>query len=220
MTRRTILSFAVCCCSLSAFAGNGLQDNYLSKVSLFAEGSHASRFNIKLQPAIYWSSLGLEAEYVISPKISAAINVIGKISGTNGKHAVKNNIELNENFFETGYMAEIIGRYYISLSKKNLTLAPHGLYVQAALGFSKLLYYDGSTRPFSLNTRHPNYFDSYGNTYFSKPSPLIGGIGAGYQVELLPNRVIANILLGSQVNSDSKGVFFTFYASPSVGLMF
>ncbi|MBC7389792.1 MAG: hypothetical protein H7329_11310 [Opitutaceae bacterium] len=217
MSKIFILCLVICCISLSTFAGTGLKYGNLD-IRNTNDGNHASRFNLKLQPAFYWSSLGLEAELVLSAKVSVALNIIGKVSGLDGKHAIKNKI--SDDFFKTGYLTELIGRYYIVLNKKKLTLAPSGFYIQAAAGFSKLLYFDGSTRPFSLNTRFPNNYDSNGNADYSELVPIIGGIGTGYQVELLPGKIIANMLVGGQTNIDSKGVFFTFYASPSVGIMF
>ena len=211
------LCFVICCLSISTYAGTGLKYSNLG-IKYINDGSNASRFNLKLQPAFYWSSLGLEVEFVLSAKVTVALNIIGKVSGLDGSHAIKNKI--SDDFFKTGYLAELIGRYYIPLNKKKLTLAPSGFYIQAAVGFSKLLYFDGSTRPFSLNSRFPNNYDSYGNADYTELVPVIGGIGVGYQVELLPGKIIANMLIGSQTNIDSKGAFFTLYASPSVGIMF
>ena len=190
----------------------------LKNIAFHQEGGPSSRFNIKFQPAFYWSSLGIEAEYVISPKLSLALNVIGKINGLDGSKSGNNNFD--NNFLKTGYMAEVIGRYFIQLSKKSIVLPPTGFYVQASAGFSKLMYYDGSTRPFSLNTRFPNNYDEKGNADFTALVPFIGGVGTGYQVELLADKIIANFLVGVQTNIDLKGAFLTFYASPSVGFMF
>ncbi len=217
MSKICTFCLVICCFSISTYAGTGLKYGK-SGLTNIKEGSHASRFNLKLQPAFYWSSLGVEAEFILSAKVSIALNIIGKVSGLEGSHAIKNKI--SDDFFKTGYLAEIIGRYYIPLNKKKLTLAPSGFYVQAAAGFSKLLYFDGSTRPFALNTRFPNNYDANGNADYTELVPLIGSIGAGYQVELLPGKIIANMLIGGQTNFDSKGAFFTFYASPSVGIMF
>ena len=119
-------------------------------------------------------------------------------------------------FYENGFLAELIGRYFIQLSKKKLVLAPSGFYVQASLGYSKLLYFDGNTRPFTLHTRNKDLKDPY----FHQPSPIIGGVGAGYQVELLPKKIIANLAIGAQTNIDTKGAFFSIYVSPSIGFMF
>lgn len=183
--------------------------NYVS------ESSHSvSRFNVKIQPAIFWATLGVEAEYLVSPKMTIALNVLGKLGQTEPKNKIR---PLNQGeFLENGFLAELIGRYFIQLSKKKLVLAPSGFYVQASAGYSKLLYFDGNTRPFTLHTRNRNIKDPY----FAEPTPIIGGIGAGYQVELLPKKIIANLALGAQTNIDTKGVFISIYVSPSVGFMF
>jgi hypothetical protein len=173
-----------------------------------------SRFNIKIQPAIFWATLGVEAEYLVSPKITIALNVLGKLGQTKPKNKIR---PLNQGeFLENGFLAELIGRYFIQLSKKKLVLAPSGFYVQASVGYSKLLYFDGNTRPFTLHTRNRNLKEPF----FAEPTPIIGGLGAGYQVELLPKKIIANLAVGAQTNIDTKGMFFSIYVSPSIGFMF
>jgi hypothetical protein len=197
-----------------SFAGNRLKSYTYFPSQITESTPSVSRFNIKIQPAIFWATLGLEAEYLVSPKITIALNVLGKLGQTEPKNKIR---PLNQGeFLENGFLAELIGRYFIQLSKKNLVLAPSGFYIQASVGYSKMLYFDGNTRPFTLHTRYRNLKEPY----FYQPSPIIGGLGAGYQVELLPKKIIANLALGAQTNFDTKGVFISFYVSPSVGFMF
>jgi len=218
MKRLYFLLFISICLSAKSFAGNGLENYPYTPTNFTESGASASRFNIKVQPAFFWATLGIEAEYVLSPKMSIALNVLGKLGQTDSKKKVR--AIKQEEFLENGYMAEIIGRYYIQLSKKKLILAPSGFYVQASIGYSKLLYFDGNTRPFTLHSRKRPSSDPRKPSDFSQPTPIIGGIGAGYQVELLPKKILANIALGAQTNLDDKGVFFSIYVSPSVGFMF
>ena len=70
MSKFCTLCLIFCCFYSATYAGNGIKS-----IAYINEGSHASRFNIKVQPAIYWSSIGLEAEYVVSAKASLAINI-------------------------------------------------------------------------------------------------------------------------------------------------
>jgi hypothetical protein len=217
---RFILILSLQFCLLhTIWAGNGLGKAILpNAITSSPPSSTPSRLNIKIQPAIFWATLGLEAEYVISPKITVALNVLGKIGRTDGK-TVTYKIK-QEDFLKNGYMAELIGRYYISLSKKKLKLAPMGFYVQISGGYSKLLYFDGATRPFSLFARSKKPDDPRSPSDFEQPQPFVGGLGCGYQVELLPKKVIANMLIGAQANSDNKGFFLSLYVSPSIGIMF
>jgi len=197
-----------------SFAGNGIQGYSYFPQQMEESSPSVSRFNVKIQPAIFWATLGLEAEYLVSPKITVAVNVLGKLGQTDPKNNIR---PLKQgDFLDNGFLAELIGRYFIQLSKKKIVLAPSGFYIQASVGYSKLLYFDGNTRPFTLHTRNRNVKEPY----FYQPSPIIGGVGAGYQVELLPKKIIANLAVGAQTNIDTKGVFFSIYVSPSVGFMF
>lgn len=218
MKRLYFLFSLAFCLYAKSFAGNGLDNYSYTPTHLTESGASASRFNIKVQPAFFWATLGIEAEYVVSPKMSVALQVLGKLGQTDSKNKVR--AIKQEEFSESGYMAEIIGRYFIQLSKKKLVLPPSGFYVQASVGYSKLLYFDGNTRPFTLHSRRRPSTDPRKPNDFSQPLPIIGGIGAGYQVELLPKKILANIAVGAQTNLDNKGVFFSIYVSPSVGFMF
>lgn len=177
-----------------------------------------SRLNVKIQPAIYWVTGGIEAEYVLSAKASIALFGAYKYGGID--YPVRKGHQ-DQEYMRNGYMVELIGRYFITLNKRNLSLAPLGFYVQGFVGYNHLLYSDGSIRPFSLNTRkRPSTAEGEAGNDFTFPNPIGGGAGAGYQVELLKDKVIANLSLGLQANSDNRGIFFTFFASPSIGMMF
>lgn len=203
-------------------AGKGIPSSQAGIIRLSTlldkSSGNASRFNLKIQPAFFWASVGLEGEYVATPKMTIALNLIGKLGSTTSSQNVYPIRQ--EEFLNSGYLAELTGRYYMTLSKRKITLAPFGFYVQASVGYSKLLYFDGSTRPFTLHTRTRPSTDPRTPNEFATPSPLVGGLGAGYQIELVPHTILANIYLGTQVNTDSKGVFISLFVSPSIGMMF
>jgi len=216
-----IVILLVPCVQNNAFAGEGNPSEnsglFLSR-PLQMQDSKTKRFNIKVQPAIYWVTGGIEFEYVTSAKFSVALFGAYKLSGVD--YPVKKGYQ-GQDYMNDGYMAELLARYYITLNKRNIGLAPLGFYVQGFVNYSHLLYADGSVRPFSLNTRtRPSNSEGNQEDNFTFPNPMGGGIGAGYQVELLKNKVIANLTLGAQANSDNRGIFFTFFASPSIGMMF
>ena len=214
MKRLYFLVFITFCLNSSLYAGNGLKSySYLPK-HISDDGMSISRFNIKIQPAVFWATLGLEAEYVVSPKFTLALNILGKLGETDAK----NNFRpiKKQDFLENGYLAELTGRCYIQLTKKKIALAPTGFYIQATVGYSKLLYFDGNTRPFTLHTRKRNINDPN----FKNPTPIIGSLGAGYQVELVPKKIIANLSILSQTNIDDRGFFLSIYISPSIGILF
>ena len=214
MKRLYFLLFLIFSLISLSIAGNGIRRYSYFSHQLNESSPSVSRFNVKIQPAIFWATLGVEVEYLVSPKVTIALNVLGKLGQTDRKNDIR---PLKQgDFLNNGFLAELIGRYFIQLSKKKLVLAPSGFYVQASVGYSKMLYFDGSTRPFTLHTRNRNIKEPY----FYQPSLIIGGVGAGYQVELLPKKIIANLAVGAQTNFDTKGVFFCIYLSPSIGFMF
>ncbi len=226
MGKKLLFICSLFCLSQVSLAGEGQENLPPSKRPLSFRllnapnaTPSASKFNVKIQPAFFWASVGLEAECVLSAKMSLALNIVGKYGQIDAKNNVHNLPK--GSFLDNGYLVELIGRRFFTLNKRNLGLAPIGFYVQASVGYSKLLYFDGSVRPFSLHTRiRPSSSDVSDPSNFPQPQPFIGGIGVGYQIELLHNKVVGNISVGAQGSSDSHGIFMTLYMSPSLGMMF
>ena len=216
--RRIILFSSIILYSyLSALAGlagdGGKIDKLISEVVPRIEHS---KFNLKLSPAVFWSTLGLEAEFVISPKVSISLNLMRKFNQLDRSPQRKDNASP---YILDGYLAEIIGRYYLTVLKQHPSIAPQGFYIQASGGYNQLLYFDGSTRPYSLHTRKP-VASPQSTTQFQHTAPLAGTIGIGYQLELVQHKVIANLTVGTQANTDRMGLIVSVFLSPSIGMMF
>ena len=164
-------------------------------------------FNIKFSPAFYWKTIGVELEYIASPKISVGLNLYGKWGPTRPE---KINETSSYNFFQEGIRAELALKYYI------MKKAPEGLYIQANLAYSQLSYYNGSVHPYTLlNMGLP--FSEIG----VKPKPYGGGLGLGYQIIIIPKFLIADFMLGMQANvAGNNKVFASLYAAPAIGIIF
>ncbi len=169
--------------------------------------------NIKVLPAFYWGTLGLEVEYALSGKITLGVNLLGTLGRGDGQSA---NYKVKpEAFMEEGYRAEIAVKYFF---KGN---APEGLYTHLNVAYNDLFYHDGNTRPYTLHNRWKEIDGLRLPVDFKKPIPFSAGISFGYQMIVIPKRIIANVLVGVQGNMDAdNNPFIAIYAAPSIGYKF
>lgn len=167
--------------------------------------------NVKLMPAAFANTLGLEFELPLKNASSIGLNIIGKYGRLDNPKIAK-----PVDYFETGFRAELAYKYYFAQK------TPLGFYIQAFIGYTKLVYDNGNTRPFSLNLRNLDLNgDPRNDLEFKLPKPYTGGIGFGYQTILIKKRIIGNMMMGSQLGFDSANtIFYSLYISPSVGYVF
>lgn len=169
--------------------------------------------NIKVLPAFYWGTLGIEAEYALNGKLSVGINLLGTLGRGDGSSA---NYKVKpESFSEAGYRAELAFKYYFKGE------APTGLYTHLNLAYNELFYHDGNTRPYTLHNRWKEIDGLRLPVDFKKPIPFSAGLSFGYQLIVIPERIIANVLIGVQGNLDAdNNPFIAIYAAPSIGYKF
>jgi hypothetical protein len=175
-----------------------------------------SGLNVKFIPAFFWNSAGLEVEVPVANRLTVALSGYGKLGRTDSK---KNNYVIpQEPFLENGYMVELAARYYPTLTPK-----PAGLYAQVAVNYGNLLYFDGTTRPFSINQR---WRKLEGNNLRNRSElkefqPYGFSLGGGYQVMFVQRKIIANLGAGIQGNiAKSGGIGISVYVTPSIGIFF
>jgi hypothetical protein len=198
--------------------GNNNQDS-LSSGFIFPEhpknDAEATKggFNIKLSPAFFWKTIGLELELPLGKKFSVGVNLFGKVGRTDGK---KSNFKVpDQDFLKDGLRAELALKYYFKPT------APEGFYLQANFAYNQIVYSDGTTKPYSINTHVRNERDTSFTGELLKPYPYSAGLGLGYQVVFIPKHVIGNIMVGVQGNMDSfNNPFLSFYIAPSIGYKF
>lgn len=199
------------------FCQYGIRKKY--SISSFSPTRHTNEkeweksFSLRLSPAFFWKTIGLELEYAISPSISIGSNLFAKVGRMDGKKA---NFKIkDEPFLENGWRAELYMNYYFS--KK----APEGIYLQVNGGYNKLIYFDGNTRPYTLHNHWKQLKGVRVTTDLEKPKPYVGGLALGYQFLIIPDHIIANISSGIMANVDQdNSLFFTIYLAPSIGIKF
>lgn len=176
----------------------------------------SSGLNVKFIPAFFWNSAGLEVEVPVANQFTVALSGYGKLGRTDSK---KNNyIVPQERFLENGYMVELAARYYPTLTPK-----PAGPYAQVAVNYGNLLYFDGTTRPFSINQRWRKLEGNNprNRSELKEFQPYGFSLGGGYQVVFVQRKIIANLGAGIQGNiAKGGGIEVFIYVTPSIGILF
>lgn len=171
--------------------------------------------NFKLMPAIYWGTVGLEIEYPVSRKMSFS----GFFSGTIGKKGgPANPLKVRKDaFLDQGITVDLIARYFFTEE-----LPPEGFYGQAHISYNSIMYYDGTTRPFTLHSRREKVASRINTPpNYASPQPWAASLGVGYQLVIIPRHVIVNASLMVQGQMDHDNTpFFSLYFSPSIGYVF
>lgn len=213
--RRGICTSIILLIVALAFAGAGdapvstttTAQNEETQVSLMAG------LNIKVMPAFYWGTLGFEAEYPVTQKISIGLNFAGNLGRADGKNA---NFKIKpEAYLEPGYNIDLVGKYYFKGE------APEGLYATLNFSYNTKLYFDGNTRPFTLHNRWKELAGLRVPNDLVKPKPFNSGLGIGYQLVIIPKHIIANMMLAAQGQIDNNNDFFiSIYLVPSIGYVF
>ncbi|MBY0427118.1 MAG: hypothetical protein K2Q22_15895 [Cytophagales bacterium] len=209
---------------VNAMAWNGEKPEYPVQLTGIQAHYHARKpvsFNIKLQPAFYWGSLGLEMEFSVGHNISFGVNTIGRL-GSWDQSPISNRIR-TQDAAQNGMMSELFFRFYIHDKEHKSHFAPAGFYIHANLGTNFIVYSDASLRPFSLITftQKKEGDQNQAPSYITRPQPFFGGLGFGYQVIIFPQHLIGNIFVGTQANVSGDNKFqMSVYISPSIGWLF
>jgi hypothetical protein len=196
--------------------GNNDQDSLMNarvlpEVPKKETESSKGGFNVKISPAFFWKTIALEFELPLGNKFSMGINLFGKVGRTDGIHS--NYKVKDQDFLQDGIRAEFALKYYFKPT------APEGFYLQANFAYNQIVYSDGTTKPYSVNTHVDNLRDTSG--VLLKPYPYSAGLGLGYQVVFIPKHIIGNIMIGAQGNMDAfNNPFVSFYIAPSIGYKF
>lgn len=164
---------------------------------------------IKLIPAFYWGTFGVQVEYPLTNKISIGLMTMVKKSDS------KNHILHPEDYQDGGFLVDIYAKYFL------LGDAPEGLYGLANLSYNAMLYYDGNTRPYALKNRWKDFEGFRVPSSIKQPKAINAGFGVGYQLIVVPKHVIADIFLAATANLDHTNSFFIqLYLAPSIGFVF
>lgn len=165
--------------------------------------------SFKILPALYWGTLGAQIEYPISKKVSASLMVMSKLSESRG-YSVK-----KEDFHESGFSIDLLGKYFL------IGEAPEGLYGVLGLSYNSMLYFDGSTRPYTMHNRWKDFNGFRVPNDLYKAKPFNATLGTGYQLIVIPQHIIVDVFMGISGNFDHNNSFFVqFYVAPSIGYVF
>ena len=188
------------------------QDDY--NKDFVRQNQVAGGLNFKLMPALYWDCVGLEVEYPISDIMSVGLNILGQAGRTDAGDIV---FKVRPEYYQQpAWRAEFALKYYLS------SRAPIGFYVQANASYGNLLFFDGTNRPFTMHSRWKKFDKGLrAPVELERPLPFSTGIGAGYQLIIIPKKIVGNIMIGTQLHlSDQTRLYPALYLSPSLGLLF
>ena len=195
--------------SINSLVAGGTED--LIKRKAKKKKEEAGGFSIKLIPGFFWETAGLEFELPLGGMVSLSLN--GHYKYGNADQDKIQFIYGPEAYVENGYRAELAFKFYFGKT------APLGFYAQLQGGYTNIIYFDGTTRPFTVNS---NWKEQKLNTpgFIETPQPYEGGLGFGYQLDV-SDGVVFNIFAGAQVNFDkANNLFYSFFLTPSIGYKF
>ncbi|QNL22020.1 hypothetical protein HZR84_08730 [Hyphobacterium sp. CCMP332] len=171
--------------------------------------------NVKISPAIYWSTIGLEFEM---PMGMMTFGVAGMYKFNERFGNDKNFKVRPEDYQQDGFRAEIFGRYFFRGE------APVGLFFEGKLFYNTIIYFDGNPMPYTLYNRWKELDGLRSPNDIKKPSPFGLGGATGIQVMVVPNAIIANLKVGLDLNQDNSEnnnkLFLSIYLQPSIGITF
>jgi hypothetical protein len=191
----------------------GIYDLAPGKKKQLRKGYDGSGFNIKAMPALFWNSASVEMEIPVHKSFSIAVNGTFKLGRTDGKQS---NFRVNPaEYLDNGFRVDLHVRYF------PVSYAPFGFYADAFASYGQIVYFDGTTRPYSLLNRVKEKDDLRSPSNITKPQPFGAGAGVGYQILLIPKKVVANFFFGLQTNIDGDNtIFLSGFVAPSLGILF
>lgn len=171
--------------------------------------------NIKISPAIYWNTIGMEFEM---PMGMMSFGIAGMYKFNERLGNDKNFKVRPEDYQQDGFRAELFGRYFFRGE------SPVGLFVEGKLFYNTIIYFDGNPMPYTLYNRWKELDGLRSPNEIRKPNPFgLGGAG-GIQVMVVPNAIIANLKVGLDLNQDNPDndnkLFLSIYLQPSIGITF
>ena len=199
------ISLTVFILTVHIYAGaTGFGANAISGVSPLSGSS------IKLIPALFSNTYGLQGEYVINGKLSVGLNAFVYIPS----RTISNPSILTGEYLENGAAIDLFAKYYF------IGDAPSGVYFYANVSYNSIVYFDGNTRPYTIHNNWRNLDDIANPEVILRADPFNGGVGIGYQTKIV-NHLIADFTFGIQAQSHpDDGFFISLYVLPAIGYVF
>jgi hypothetical protein len=174
--------------------------------------SNQLRSNLKIIAAFFNNTYGLEFELPIKNNLSIGLNGMYYFA----KQDNIENMKVNDPILRNGIRTELLTRFYFN---KNF---PIGLFSQAYIGYNNMLLHNGFTKPYSLIIRKKEDKEDLREVNdFAEPTPLCFGVGLGYQLYVVPQKIIALGMLGIDMSKDkqNRNIIFPFIY-PTIGYVF
>lgn len=174
--------------------------------------SPLSGLNIQILPAFYLNTWAVDLNVPINNQITVGLSYSSTFGNNTGD---KQHFVIAQDYTKQGMRLQLSGKFFLSQK------APEGFYGHVQVSYNTLVYYDGSTRPFSL-FNHRKDISGVGNgELVSQAKKVDMGVGFGYQAIIIPNHIIANMLVGIQGNQSSDNeLFMNIYIRPTIGFVF
>lgn len=174
--------------------------------------SPLKKLSIQTLPAFYLNTWSLDLNYRISKAFIIGLSYGSTLGNNDGG---KQHYVVTQDYTREGMRLQLSGNYFFG--KK----APKGFYTHLQVSYNTIVYYDGTTRPFSLTNHRKDVSSLASGDLLSNAKKVDIGIGVGYQAIVIPNYIIANILIGIQGNQTSEStLFMNVYIRPTIGFIF
>lgn len=168
--------------------------------------------SIQTLPAFYLNTWTVDVDYPISKSFTVGVSYATTLGKSMGG---KQHYVIDQDYTDDGMRLQLSGNYFF------MKKAPQGLYAHAQVSYNTIVYYDGTTRPFSLHSHRKDIFAISNGDLISKAKKMDMGVGVGYQAIIIPKHIIANILLGIQGNKTAENdLFINVYIRPTIGFIF
>ena len=134
---RSLLLVLLCSISIFSQAESPSEIQSASSTSKMPLG-----FTVRLVPAFFYNTYGLELEYPFNGQSTLGLNALYY---TGSGSAKTDSSEVGDGTFaDPGLLIELQYKFYFT------GMAPTGLYAMLAVGYNSIAYPDGSTRPFTV----------------------------------------------------------------------
>lgn len=168
--------------------------------------------SIQTLPAFYLNTWSVDLNVPVSKVLTIGLSYSSTLGNNEGD---KQHYVIAQDYTKSGMRLQLSANYFFSQK------APEGFYAQVQVSYNTIVYYDGTTRPFSLTNHRSDVSSLTSGDLLSNAKKVDMGIGVGYQAIVIPNHIIANILIGVQGNQTSESVLFmNAYIRPTVGFIF
>ncbi len=178
-------------------------------------GKKEKHMAVRIVPAFFWNTIGIEFERQLKQKISVGLNT----TLTFGRD-IDNDRLIQANAQGSAILNQGIGIDLII--KKYFNKGFTGLFFSASASFNSIEYFNSDKKPYTLyNSLLRKTKDEILETNTNVTNSYGASLGIGYQMIMIPDHLIVNIESGIATYLTVTNVpFFSLYLAPSIGYKF